>query len=232
MKKILIFCLAMIVFASNSKAQTNDCNGYFAYKTGTKLEIILYDKKDKLSTVIKYLVGKNTNVSGGSEVFFNAQTFDSKDKLLVMGDYSVLCKDGQVYADVRNVASDMFPKTADMEVDVTGDKLIYPHKLAKGQKLNDVDAQIKCGMKGGMTIMTIKMNLTNRVVEGFETVETPAGKFECVKITYDSDIKMPLMKRQGKTVEYLSKGIGVVKVESFDSKGKKYSSQMLTKLEK
>jgi hypothetical protein len=92
--------------------------------------------------------------------------------------------------------------------------------------------EIKSGLESGFVVLTINMNVTNRKVESFETVETPAGKFECVKITYDSESKTKLFKTTSTNIEYLAKGVGVVKTETFDKKGRKSSSMMLTKLER
>lgn len=234
--KSVFFIGAILFFAFifNIQAQsqeTKDCNGYFAYQAGTKMELTIYDKKDKVSQVLKYQVEKNTPTANGTDVFFFNQTYDKNGKLIVKGDFSMQCKNGQIYADVRNIASDIAP-AADAEVSITGDKLTYPHNLTAGQKLDDVNCEIKQTMPSGMTLLTIDMNITNRKVEGFETVTTPAGTFECVKISYDSNVKMSFVKKQSRCVEYLAKGVGLVKWESFDKKGKKESSQVITKLER
>jgi hypothetical protein len=230
MKKLLVLCL-FVTFGSLATTQTNDCNGYFAYQAGTKMDITLYDKKDKVSAVLKYEVKKNTPTPKGADFLFYNEHFDDKGKLLVKADYDVQCKDGQVFCDVRNIFASFATISPNAEVEITGDKLIYPHNLKAGQALPNAETEMKSSMNG-LTILTVNLKITNRKVEGFETVDTPAGKFECVKISYDNDIKMTLMKRQGRTIEYLAKGIGVVKSESFDTKGKKTSSQMLTKLQR
>jgi len=228
----ILFVLLSIVFL-DAKAQNADCNGYFAYKQGTKFELTCYDKKDKVSTQLKYEVKKNVSSASKTSVFFYNETLDDKGELLAKGDYSVECRDGQIYADVRNISSFAAPKTADVEMSFTGDKIIYPHNLKQGQKLADANMQIKGGMKDvGLNLMNMNISLTNRNVEGFESVTTPAGTFDCVKISYDTDVKGGLLKFSGKTTEYLSKGIGLVKSESFDKKGKKSSSMLLTKLDR
>lgn len=230
--KTILFVLLSIVFL-DVKAQNADCNGYFAYKQGTKFELTCYDKKDKISTQLKYEVKKNVSSGNKTAVFFYNETLDDKGKLLAKGDYSIECKDGQIYADVRNISAFAAPKTADIAIDITGDKIIYPHNLSKGQKLADANMQIKGSMAdAGINIMNMKMYLTNRMVEGFEKVTTPAGTFECVKISYDNEVKGGFFNFSGKTTEYLSKGIGIVKSESFDKKGKKSSSMLLTKLDR
>ncbi len=227
----LLLLLTLLIQSVTAQTQTADCNGYFAYKPATKFELIQYDKKDKPTTILRYQVLKNESSGNGTTFFFHNQTLDGNRKPLVEGDFSVVCKDGQVFADVRNVVSPMLTLSPESEVDITGDKLIYPHALTVGQRLPDAESVVKSRVNG-MTLVTITLNLTNRKVEGFEKLETPAGTFDCVKISYDSDIKMTLMKRKGKSVEYLAKGIGLVKAENFDEKGKKTSSQLLTKLEK
>ncbi len=232
MKKTSLIIVFLLVL-SVGYAQTNDCNGYFAYKQGTKFELTCYDKKDKVTTLLKYEVKKNVSSASKTEFFFYNETMDDKGKLLVKGDYSVECKDGQVFADVRNISSFAAPKTADVEMSFTGDKITYPHNLSQGQKLADANMQVKGGMANvGLNLININMSFTNRKVEGFMPITTPAGTFECVKISYDSDVKSGLFKFNGKTTEYLAKGIGIVKSESFDKKGVKSSSIILTKLEK
>jgi hypothetical protein len=230
MNKLLLLCL-LAALGLRAMAQTNDCNGYFAYKAGTKMDITLYDKKDKVSAVLKYEVKKNTPTATGADFLFYNEHLDGKGKLLTKADYEVMCKNGQVFCDVRNIFASFASISANAEVDITGDKLVYPHTLKTGQVLPDAEMNLKSSMNG-IPILNVDMKITNRKVEGFETVETPAGRFECVKISYDNDIKMTLMKRQGRTTEYLAKGVGIVKSESFDAKGKKTNSQLLTRLER
>lgn len=229
MKKLILF-FSIFFYAGFLKAQ-NDCNGYFAYKQGTKFELTHYDKKDKVALVLKYEVKKNVSTSTKTDIFYYNETYDNKNKLLSKGDYSIECKNGQVYADVRNISAFAVPKSADMEVDISGDKIIYPHNLNQGQKLPDATMEITGRMSNmSINLMNIKIAFTNRVVEGFEKISTPAGTFDCVKISYQADIKGGLLKSNDRTVEYLAKGVGIVKSETFDKNAKKTSSMLLTKL--
>ncbi len=231
MKKItLSLTLFVLCFAFNLKAQSDNCNGYFAFEKGTKLDITFYDKKDKTTSVGKYEVISNEQKDGATVISFKNETYDKKGELITSGNYDITCKDGQIYADVRNIAVDMMPANTNAQVEITGDKLVYPPTLSEGQQLPDVESEVKSST-GGMTLLTVKMKLTNRKVAGFETVETPAGKFECVKITYDSEMKMGIMgtKKQQMT-EYLAKGLGVIKSETRE-KGKRVYWHQITKLE-
>ena len=79
--------------------------------------------------------------------------------------------------------------------------------------------------------MSMDMDITNRKVEGKESVTTPAGTFECYKISYDMFSKMSIMKMNFKNIEYLSENSGVVRTESYRSNGSLMSYTVLTKYE-
>lgn len=217
---ILLFCFSV------AKIQAQDCNdGYFPNKQGMKFDYTFYDKKDKVSSTSKYQVNKLIPITNGIQVFFSNETFDSKGKTLVKADYSAKCQNGQFEADVRNIISSLPTQASpDMELNVSGDKISYPNVMVAGQKLKDVETEIKSGMKNGITIMTMKIKMTERTVEAIENITVPAGNFLCAKITYVIDIKFGLVKQKQKTTEYIAKGIGIVKQESFDEKGRKVSS--------
>ena len=96
---------------------------------------------------------------------------------------------------------------------------------------NSTTYSIKSGMENGMTLMTLNVNIVDRQVAGIETVTTPAGSFECTKITYTMNMRF-MGNRSVNCVEYLAKGVGVVKSEQTDDKGRKQSSMLLTKMDK
>ena len=225
---ILLFCFSV------AKIQAQDCkDGYFPNKQGMKFDYTFYDKKDKVSSVSKYQVNKLIPVANGIEVFFSNETFDSKGKTLVKADYSAKCQNGQFEADIRNIISSIPTQVSpNMELNVSGDKISYPNVMVAGQKLKDVETEIKSSMKNGISIMTMKIKITERTVEAIENITVPAGNFICAKITYMIDIKFGLVKQKQKTTEYIAKEIGIVKQESFDEKGRKISSQVLSKLER
>ena len=228
MKKLFILFLLQTV-AIYAIAQ--DCQGYFAASKGTKMEMVSYDKKDKPTTTLKYQVN-DIKSSGNSTIYVvHNETFDSKGRLIGSADMETKCSSGDFYMTFQGMGGEALAKAPDMEVTVTGDQMVYPNTMTAGQKLKDATVNIKSGMKGGMTLMNMTANITDRKVEGFETVETPAGKFDCVKITYTNTFRL-MGTRTMKGVEYLAKGVGIVKSETYDDSGKKQSYMILTKLEK
>lgn len=222
---LVVFCFCVI----NLKAQ--DCSSYFSFQKGMKIEMTSYDKKDKVSVLLKYEILDYKNTGNAMTLTIKNETYDAKGKLIVKGESSGTCKNGEYFADLRNIATDMIPKTADLQMEYSGDQLVYPANLKEGQQLKDASVTMKASMAGGMTLMNVTANILDRKVAGFETIETPAGKFECAKITYTMKVKF-MGNRTLSCSEYLAKGIGVVKSEQFDDKGKKQTTMMLTKLEK
>ena len=81
---------------------------------------------------------------------------------------------------------------------------------------------------GGTVIMNMFVNITNRKVEGKESVTTPAGTFDCFKITYDIETKFGV-KIERNAIEWIAKNVGTVRSESY--KGDKLEGYTeLTKL--
>lgn len=228
MKKILITLLfvtaAKVLFAQ-------ECSTYFSFKKGMKIELASYDKKDKLTATLKYEVLDYKPVNGGFSLVFATETYDPKGKLLVKGESFGKCNNGDYLTDVRNISSEMIPKSADIKMNIDGDQMAYPANMKVGDKLKDANIKVSSSLPSGMTLMNITANISNRKVDTFETIDTPAGKFDCLKITYTLNVKF-MGNRTLSCTEYLAKGVGVIKQEQFDDKGKKQSSLILTKLDK
>lgn len=77
----------------------------------------------------------------------------------------------------------------DMEVSFSGSDMTFPSSLSVGQVLEDASITMAAS-SGGMTLMKMTINITNRKVVSSESVTVPAGTFDCYKITYDLETKM------------------------------------------
>ena len=79
--------------------------------------------------------------------------------------------------------------------------------------------------------MTMNMEVYDRKVEGFESITTPAGTFECVKVTYKARTKMGTAIPINVNIsgaEWFAKGTGIVRTESYDKKDKLTGYTILT----
>ncbi|MFT5891771.1 MAG: hypothetical protein ACI9Y7_001878 [Dokdonia sp.] len=79
--------------------------------------------------------------------------------------------------------------------------------------------------------MNISVMMIDRKVQNKESITTPAGTFECYVITYTSKMKMGI-GRTGSSKQWVAEGVGLVKQEDYNKKGKLTGSNMLTSFSK
>lgn len=213
------------------KAQNVCESGYLAFRQGVSFELSNYDKKGKLTGVQHQKINSVEADGDGFKADVSMNFTNEKGKTISEGSYGIECKDGVLYMDLSALFD---PRSMagfkDMEMEMSGSALEFPAKLVPGQSLPDGNITMKAN-SGGMTLMTINMNVTNRQVEAAETVTTPAGTFECVRISQETEMKA-IIKRKFKTVSWYAVGVGMVKSENLDEKGNVESSTVLTKFEK
>ena len=78
----------------------------------------------------------------------------------------------------------------------------------------------------------LTFHVFNRRALQAESVKTPIGKFICFKIIQTVEADYPLIGKQLSTsITWIGKGLGVIKTETYDKKGKLQSRMLLTKLE-
>jgi hypothetical protein len=202
---------------------------YFPVKEGTVIEIKDYDEKDKLQSSN---IQKITNVvEDGDNLTVNVdlKSFDKKGEMVMEGDFEVKCIDGTFYMDMRNMLDNASLSTMEgMEIQVDANDLAYSYDLNPGTTLPDADITVGASTNG-MKMFSLTVFITNRKVEAEESITTPAGTFNCYKISYDIETKM-VMKVQAKAVQWISEGIGVVRAETYNKKGKLQGYSLLSSL--
>ena len=141
------------------------------------------------------------------------------------------CENGVFYVDMDSyMDEETMAAYETMEVTVEATDMGYPSVMTAGQVLKDASLTAAIANQG-VTMFTMKIDITNRKVLGSEKLTTPAGTFDCIKITHDVSTRL-IMKISATSVIYLSREIGVVKTESFNKKGKLVSYDILTKITK
>jgi hypothetical protein len=211
---VLIIALAFPVVSAQS------CEDFFPVEEGTVLTYVNYDKKDKVTGKSEISFTKRTGSGDGMEITLDNRVLDDKDELLYEGSYDLKCRGG-----VLVFEADMLLDPAsmaayqEMEVVVSGDNYQIPLNATEGTVLEDAGVIAEVS-SGGMKIMTLTVDMTNRKVTGRETLETPAGSFECTRYSYDAMSKIGFVKVQFSGVEWYSKEYGTVRSETYDKKGK------------
>ena len=227
MKRLIVFLLT-IIFVYKVGAQCT--NPYYRLQEGTVIEMETYDKKDKLQSRSETSVIQFQETGTGYLATIHYKLLDKKEKLVSEGDYKFECDNGIIKIDMSSmIPAESMQAFKDMEVEVDMDQMLYPANLSVGQSLEDASITIKT--KNSPVPMGMDMDISNRKVEGKESVTTPAGNFDCYKISYDTFSKMSFVKMNFRTVEYLSENSGIVKTESYKSNGNMMSYSVLTKYE-
>ncbi|BBE18213.1 hypothetical protein AQPE_2374 [Aquipluma nitroreducens] len=215
MKKL--FLLTVILFGLQSlKAQET----FFPTKEGMVLIYKSFDKKDKLSGMMKYTIEK-VNISGNNIDFtYLCESLDNKEKLVFKEEITVHQKGDVMYIDMGNFlnkAAFQQEGTIPATVEVKGNNMEIPLNPSPGQTLPD--ANIEMAMKMGFVNMKMSAAVTNRKVEDIEDISVSGGTFKCYKFSGNVNTVAMGIKVQAKTVEWFAKGIGTVKTESYDKKG-------------
>ncbi len=223
MKKLfLLFSLLLLLF-TKTIAQT--C-GYLLLKNNAEVEMSMFDKKGNPSGKVIYKVLS----SNGTEAKVNSKVINEKGKELTNAEGTYKCEGGNFSVDMKAMLPGDQAKSMnmkDMEVKTNNATLYYPIILTVGSKLPDNEFTADT-YTGGMKIMSMGLKVTDRKVESKENLTTPAGTFECYKITSNQSIKS-IFNFSMQTIEWFAPNVGVIKTEVY-RKGDLTSTTMITKI--
>lgn len=226
----VIFFVSFILF-SGFYLKAQNCSFYYPMEEGAELYYTNYDKKERVSGKSVQKVTKLSNASGTTTAEVVVEAYDKKDKPITESTMTVRCVDGVFFISMeRFLVSESMAAYQDMDVEIEGDELIFPDKLKVGDALPDgkVEMVVK---NNSIPIMDMAVIVSNRKVEAEEKITTPAGTFDCVKISYDVTTNMVITIR-AKATEWLSKDVGMVKSETYNKNGSLMGSTVLTELKK
>lgn len=209
-----------------------DCRPFVPTATGTKWEVTDYSPKGKV-------VGRTTFelidkvVDGENMTFKIASTYyDKKDKESFKHEFEAYCKDGKFEFDMAyKMSGGAMQAYQNMDFEVDASSFVVPDMDAQpGTTLPDGSLAVSIG-SGGVNMFKMKVDIIDRKLEAREELTTPAGTFPCAVLAQTVTTKM-VMKVQASSKEWYSEGVGMVRSESYNKKGKLTGYSELTKLEK
>lgn len=232
MKKILFFAVLLLA-CSSIKAQ------YFCTTEGTQLQYVNYDDAGQSvsnETMTVRNVVRHDNVT--AQYISKIVNTNSKVSYTLFDwsydGFQTLCREDLLYGPY--IESDLDPA----KYDSIARKVMEDERKFKG----DNSFIIKDDAKGGesmpdrsysliQNLLKNDVNISGAAYMGNETVSTTAGKFaDCIKISYLKRTKIVLKSQTVRVTEWYAKGVGLVKSESFDTKGKSYGKTILVKIVK
>lgn len=216
--KRLMFALVTLLMVLGAKAQ----EPFYLQKEGVKLGYTMTDKKGKVDGYSESTV---VNVkSSGSQTAVTLQTMvkdkNGKDLLQQPVDMSIMINDGTVV---------MSPKAMTGKIteglNISGESLMLPANASTGTTLNDYS--ITMGIAG----INTTSHFTGVKVVAEETIEVSGHSIPCVVVESTASVKVLGMNRSSLQKTWYGRGIGVVKLETYDNKGRLDTTQTLTSIE-
>lgn len=229
MKFIIIGLLAFIV---NTAYSQSDCYPYVPTSKGAKWEITNYSAKGKET-------GKVANelvdiVKSGNDIKFTikATSYDKKGEETFSNTFEAYCKNGKFEFDMAfKMNGEALQAYEDMDIDVDATEFEIPSMdTAPGTLLKDGSLVVDIS-SNSVHMFKMTVVVTDRKVEAKEEIKTPAGSFDCLKLSQKIKTKM-VIGIEASSIEWYSEEVGMVRSESFNKKGKLTGYSELTKYEK
>ena len=223
---ILIYSLFLV----SSTALSQNCSKYYPMEEGTSFQYTMTNKKGKTEGITDYSITNVENTGGVTTATMNMKFTDEKGKEILVSDYKLSCTGDVVKIDYNSlVPAQMMKQYTDMgvEMEISGTDIELPNNLSVGQGLDDANVAMSIKMPG--MNMNIKVDQLNRIVEKKESVNTPAGTYECYVITQDNVSETMGVKQTMQSKLWLAEGVGMVKQETYNKKGDLTTQMLLTK---
>ena len=218
--KTLKITLTVLLIQFTSFAQ--DCSTFYPFEEGVTFQITSYGKNKKVAAITDFRI---TDVTDNSATF-NSALRDKDGEVLNEASFNIICENDGVTIDMQSLLNpQLFDNFRDFETDISGTKIVLPNNLHIGQELQDATMIMLINMSG--INMRMEVTMTDRSVLDIETITTRAGTFECYVIGYTNTVNMGV-NRTTSSKQWISRGVGMVKQEDYNRRGKVTSSSVLT----
>ncbi len=225
MKKILLAAIAFIYGAVSANAQ--NCSNYLLLQNNKKIEMTIYNKKEKEDGKQVWNVSNLKTAGGITTATLNTEFFNDKGKLINKGETEIKCADGMLLMNMKLMLNEAQVKQmADGTATASGEFLEYPPTMKEGDNLKDGNFKMNYKMNGGLE-SNMEITVTQRVAGGSESITSPAGTWNCIKInsnqkivTRIAGIGIPI--KMTTVTEWFAPGVGVIKTQS------NYGSTLIT----
>lgn len=236
MKRKMFFAAPFILAAQLLYGQQQDCKSYYFLQNNAEIEMSIYDGK---GTLVAKNIEKVLNVNRTANVIssnFSTTLKDAKGKNLSNGSGKFQCNGTEVLLDLQ-MAMPNIPQLQNMKMEPGSNEiyLSYPATLKEGQTLAGGEKEMHGNMNGMEISMLLKVS--DRKVGAKEKITTPAGTWDCYKITYKLSFTVQMMGTNFpmdldlNATDWFAPGFGIVKTDS-ERGGTLMGSMQITSLKK
>jgi hypothetical protein len=205
-------------FLLSGKIFSQDCSNYYFLQNNKTVEMTISNNKGKESGKMTYVVSESKKNGNSVTATINSEFVDAKGKTITKATNNVKCENGVMQMDMKTfIPPAQMEQMKSGEAKATDVYLEYPANMNVGDQLKDgqfnMDYESGSGLKS-----SIEISITERKVEGKESVTTPAGTWECYKISANNKIVSKVagigFPIKMDVVEWFAPGFGIVKTES------------------
>jgi hypothetical protein len=211
----IVFILVFLLVVSIVRSQ--DCSNYYYLQNNKTVETSLFDKKGDITGKVLYSIADVKNSNGSTTATLQSHMFDKKGKTIGKANSIVKCNGGVMMINMKLMMSAPQAEQFSQASAKADDFFIeYPANMKKGDQLREGTLNIDVDNNGLQ--QSISMTVFDRKVEDKEKVTTPAGAWDCYKISYKTKMSIRVMgvgvpiNIEG--MEWYAPGFGVVKTSS------------------
>lgn len=213
MKRILTLVLILNVNILFSQ----DCKNYYYLQNNKTVEMTLYDKKGGMTGRLVYSILDVKNSNDLTTATVQSQMFDKKGRTIAKGNSVMKCNGGVMMINMKMIMPTPQAEQFSQASAKTNDFFIeYPVNMSKGDQLKD--GTLSMDMDNNGLQQSINMTIYDRKVEDREKITTPAGTWDCYKISYKTKMSVKMMgvgiPMNMESTEWYATGFGVVKTYS------------------
>lgn len=208
MKKTVLFVMAMCL-SLNLMAQEKE--PFCCVKQGAELKYVTTDAKGNETGTSTTKVTAAAGSDGNYNIAMTITLYVNGNQMFNPMNVTTTVTDGNASVALGGGAA----------IEMTTDVPLIPARLAVGLELGT--GSIVMNMGGIKTTQEIH---THKVV-GREQLTTPAGTFDCYIVEQTYTAKMAFIKAKGSQKVWYARGIGNVKTETYDKRGKLSTQQIL-----
>jgi len=225
MKKTVISIILFVTAIWTALAQKE----FLCTKQGMILEYAYLNFKGKADMFVRQTIKSVTGSGNNMTIVVESHVFDknkkpfSKDPNLSSFVSTSKITNGVVEMEMKSLVTPSMQGVLEFE----GDKLRIPSTLSPGDKLEN--AHYIMTLYIGVKFRT-EVDITEHQCLAIEDVTVPAGVFTCHKVAQTSTATMMRKTVVSKNLFWYAPGIGLVKTETYDEKGKLQNSMVLQEM--
>jgi len=219
MQKIIRLHIVFLILLLSVNLFSQNCDLYFPLESGSNLKTLHFDNKDNLTGSTNIIINEKREIPGGVAIQMTQNYVDIKENFFT-SELLVECKNEVNYCDMQCFLDPgVMVDYEGMDIEISADKLTFPPGASPGDHLEDgiISLVIR---KDGTKELNMVVQVYDRKIVAEENIETPAGTYNCLKVTYNILSQYGFLHVNKSVVDWQNNEIGTVRSESFNKKGK------------